>query len=104
MTTDSSLHYSILTISFQVNQTVWFTVLFDSYFPFLDMDAVKRDVSQSYGNLAEGSGRFVPNRNVIYLREKLITFLALISTQWKESSQNLHNQIGDGPLTWRRNG
>ncbi|CAF2062208.1 unnamed protein product [Brassica oleracea] len=53
MTTDSSLHYSILTISFQVNQTVWFTVLFDSYFPFLDMDAVKRDVSQSYGKLVK---------------------------------------------------
>ncbi|CAF2062204.1 unnamed protein product [Brassica oleracea] len=51
-----------------------------------------------------GSKRFVPNRNVIYLREKLITFLALISTQWKESSPNLHNQTGDGPLTQRRNG
>ncbi|KAF3555321.1 hypothetical protein F2Q69_00012012 [Brassica cretica] len=68
------------------------------------MDKVKRDVSQSYGNLVEGSGRFVPNRNVIYLREKLITFLALISTQWKESSPNLRNQTGDGPLTRRRNG
>ncbi|KAF2565683.1 hypothetical protein F2Q68_00024904 [Brassica cretica] len=68
------------------------------------MDKVKRDVSQSYGNLVERSGRFVPNRNVIYLREKLITFLALISTQWKESSPNLHNQTGDGPLTRRRNG
>ncbi|CAF1829508.1 unnamed protein product [Brassica oleracea var. botrytis] len=98
MTTDSSLQYSILTISFQ------FTVLFDSYFPFLDMDAVKRDVSQSYGNLVDGSGRFVPNRNVIYLREKLITFMELTSIQWKESSPNLHNQTGDGPLTRRRNG
>ncbi|KAH0862938.1 hypothetical protein HID58_080149, partial [Brassica napus] len=98
MTTDSSLQYSILTISFQ------FTVLFDSYFPFLDMDEVKRDVSQSYGNLVDGSGRFVPNRNVIYLMEKLITFMELTSTQWKESSPNLHNQTGDGPLTRRRSG
>ncbi|KAL0753833.1 hypothetical protein Bca101_091501 [Brassica carinata] len=74
------------------------------YFPFLDMDEVKRDVSQSYGNLVDGSGRFVPNRNVIYLMEKLITFMELTSTQWKESSPNLHNQTGDGPLTRRRSG
>ena len=41
------------------------------------MDAVNRDVSPSHGNIVDGSGRFVSNRTVIDLREKLITFMEL---------------------------
>ncbi|XP_013713424.1 probable acyl-CoA dehydrogenase IBR3 isoform X2 [Brassica napus] len=38
---------------------------------------INRDVSPSHGNIVDGSGRFVSNRTVIDLREKLITFMEL---------------------------
>jgi len=39
------------------------------------MDAVQRDVSPSYESLVDGSGRFIPNRKVLELRQKLIKFM-----------------------------
>jgi acyl-CoA dehydrogenase len=37
--------------------------------------SVQRDVSPSYESLVDGSGRFIPNRKVLELRQKLIKFM-----------------------------
>lgn len=39
------------------------------------LGAVKRGMSPSYESLVDGSGRFVPNRKVLELRQKLIKFM-----------------------------
>lgn len=42
---------------------------------FLVWDAVQRDVSPSYESLVDGSGRFIPSKKVLELRQKLIKFM-----------------------------